>query len=178
MPTGDRAFVRVLQSGIGRVSGAETSLAYFQVWRFRDGEALSLDAIMDEGAAHAEQLRGLYDAWARGDFEVGAALFAPEIEFLTSEGFPDAPTAGTGVPGLERWRELFLTSFSELRIEAQELVANGSRVLARVRQHGEFHSSGILTDTSYWQAWWFRGGVVTRWQAFPAEADARAAIAL
>jgi len=175
---GDRALVAVTQTGEGRVSGAETTMRYFFVWRFRDGRAEALNVYIDEGEAHAEQLRGVYDAWARGDFSVGGDLFAPDVEFVTSEGFPDAPTPGTGTPGLERWRDLFLSSFRDLRIEAEALTPRGDRVLARVHQAGVFRATEIAMDIVYWQVWWFRGGLVTRWQAFAAEDEARTAAGL
>jgi ketosteroid isomerase-like protein len=164
---GDRALVHVVQTGTGRTSGVETSMRYFHVWRFRDGRTLRLKMLMDEGAAHVDQLRGLYDAWGRGDFDAGADLFDPDFEFITSEGFPDAPASGEGIERVERWRDEFLAAFQELRIE----------VLARVRQRGRFRATGIDVDITYFHLWTFRGGRVVRFQAFDpnAEVEARAA---
>lgn len=174
---GDRALVRVLQTGTGRASGLETSLEYFNVWRFRDRRAMSLRIVMEEGEAHAEQLRGLYDAWAAGDFHVGSDLLAPDIAFVTSEGFPDAPGPGEGLERVEQWRDQFLAAFEELRIEALELEAVGEQVLARVRQTGRFRTTGIDVDVTYFHLWSFRGGRAVRFRAFEptAEAEARAA---
>jgi ketosteroid isomerase-like protein len=178
VPAGDRALVAVTQTGTGHTSGAETDMRYFFVWRFREGRALALKIFLSEGEAHVEQLQGVYDAWGRSEFDVGEELFAPEIEFVTSEGWPDTPTPGTGPTGLERWRDQFLSSFQDLRVEAEDLAGNGDRVLARVRQRGTFRATGIPVDIRYWQGWWFRGGVVVRFQAFENEADARSAVGL
>jgi len=174
---GDRALVLVVQTGTGRTSGIETSMRYFHVWRFRDGRTLGLNMLLDEGAAHAEQLRGLYDAWGRGDFDTGVDLFAPDLEFITSEGFPDAPPPGEDIERVARWRDQFLATFQDLRIEALELEPNGERVLARVRQRGRFRATGIDVDVTYFQLWTFRGGHAARFQVFAptAEDEARAA---
>jgi len=174
---GDRALVLVVQTGTGRTSGVETSMRYFHVWQFRDGRTLRLKMLMDEGAAHVEQLRGLYDAWDRGDFDVGADLFAPDVEFVTSEGFPDAPRPGEDIERVARWRDQFLAIFEELRIEALELEPTGAGVLAHVRQRGRFRATGIDVDVTYFHLWTFRGGSAARFQVFGpnAEAEARAA---
>ena len=139
--------------------------------------SLGLNMLLDEGAAHAEQLRGLYDAWGRGDFDTGVDLFAPDLEFITSEGFPDAPPPGEDIERVARWRDQFLATFQDLRIEALELEPNGERVLARVRQRGRFRATGIDVDVTYFQLWTFRGGHAARFQVFAptAEDEARAA---
>jgi ketosteroid isomerase-like protein len=176
-PVGDRVLIIVRQTGTGRASGVETSLDYFHVWRFGDAGASRLDVLLGAGEARVQQLRGLYDAWVTGDFDVGEDLFAPDIAFVTSEGFPDAPGPGTGLARVERWRDQFLAAFQDLRIEALELEPVGERVLARVRQTGRFRATGIDVDVTYFHLWSFRGGRAIRFQAFEptAEAEARAA---
>jgi len=104
-PAGDRALIVVRQTGTGRASGVETSLEYFHVWRFGEAGATRLDVLLGAGEAHAEHLRGLYDRWARGDFDAGADLFAPDVDFITSEGFPDAPAPGSNLDRVARWRD-------------------------------------------------------------------------
>ena len=128
-------------------------------------------------AGQVERLRTLYDAWATGDFDVGEDMFAPDIAFVTSEGFPDAPGPGTGLARVGRWRDQFLAAFQDLRIEALELEPVGERVLARVHQTGRFRATGIDVDVTYFHLWSFRGGRAIRFQAFDptAEAEARAA---
>ena len=49
----DCVVAEVEQSGTGRLSGAETSLRYFQVWTFRGGNLMRLENIMDRGDAFA-----------------------------------------------------------------------------------------------------------------------------
>jgi ketosteroid isomerase-like protein len=176
---GDRVLIVVRQTGTGRASGVETTLDYFHVWRFGDAGARRLDVLLGAAEARVEQLWGLYDAWAVGDFDVGADLFAPDIEFVTSEGFPDAPGPGEGLERVEHWRDEFLASFQELRIEALELEPIGEHVLARVRQRGRFRTTGIDVDVTYFQLWTFDAGRATRFRVFApgAETDARTAAA-
>jgi ketosteroid isomerase-like protein len=174
---GDRVLILVRQTGTGRASGVETSLDYFHVWRFGDAGAGRLDVLLGAGEAHAELLRGLYGRWARGDFDAGADLFAPDIEFITSEGFPDTPAPGSDLNRVARWRDEFLASFQELRIEALEVEPIGERVLVRVRQLGRFRTTGIDVDVTYFQLWSLSGGRAVRFQVFErgAEMEARKA---
>ena len=147
-PAGDRVLILIRQTGTGKASGVETSLDCFHVWRFGDAGATRLDVLLGAGEAHAEHLRGLYGRWALGDFDAGADLFAPDIEFITSEGFPDAPASGSDLDRVARWRDEFLASFQELRIEALEIEPIGEHVLVRVRQLGRFRTTGIDVDVT------------------------------
>ena len=53
---GDRILAVVRQSGVGRDSGLEVEIRYFQLWTFRDGRVTGLRSIMDESDAR-EALR-------------------------------------------------------------------------------------------------------------------------
>jgi ketosteroid isomerase-like protein len=48
---GDSVVAAVLQTGIGKGSGASTELRFFQVWTFREGKVIRLEVIRDRDAA-------------------------------------------------------------------------------------------------------------------------------
>jgi hypothetical protein len=92
-------------------------------------------------------------------------------------GSPSHPGARDDAGGRPGWRDEFLASFQELRIEALELEPIGEHVLVRVRQLGRFRTTGIDVDVTYFQLWTFSGGRATRSEVFEpgAEVEARAA---
>ena len=48
---GDTVFVAVRQSGIGQGSGAPVETSYFQLWTFRSGRVVRIEAILNEQEA-------------------------------------------------------------------------------------------------------------------------------
>jgi len=48
---GDSVVAAVLQTGIGKGSGASTEFRFFQVWTFREGKVIRLEVIRDRDAA-------------------------------------------------------------------------------------------------------------------------------
>jgi ketosteroid isomerase-like protein len=106
-------------------------------------------------------VRDVYERWGRGDFRAGVDLFDPLVLFFVGEGFPDAGT----YLGLERVAEYtrgFLEPWSEIAIEAEEIVEAGDRVLVAVRQRGVGGASGATTEFRYFHVWSFQGGNVIR----------------
>jgi ketosteroid isomerase-like protein len=62
---GDSVLVRVVQRGVGRVSGLSGELAYYQVWTLRGGKVIRLELILDE--KDALQAVGLSEQDAHAD---------------------------------------------------------------------------------------------------------------
>jgi ketosteroid isomerase-like protein len=55
---GERALVRVLQSGTGSASGIAVELRYFHLWSFEDGRPTAMESIMREDDARARFVDG------------------------------------------------------------------------------------------------------------------------
>jgi ketosteroid isomerase-like protein len=93
-------------------------------------------------SANVEIVRRAFDAWNGGDPEAAVDLLDPDVEWHLPPNFPDeqewhgrdAVVRGlTGVAG----------SFEEFRIEVQELIDAGDRVVALVRFHGRAALTGL-----------------------------------
>ena len=101
-----------------------------------------------------ERVRHVYDAWAQGDFTVGWEWLADDAQFVPLDDLTD-PDTTRGSDAIRGFLDDILDSFSELRIEAVELVDEGDRVLARVVQRVVGRESGATSEFQYWMEWVF-----------------------
>jgi hypothetical protein len=106
-----------------------------------------------------ELVRGLYRDWERGDFS-SVDWAHPEIELV-----PHTPLLkpARGITELgERWRD-WLSSFSEWRLDLEELLEVGDEVVALTRIDTRGKGSGIRFDSiASANVFAFRDGKVVR----------------
>jgi ketosteroid isomerase-like protein len=121
-----------------------------------------------------EKLRALYEEWARGDFsrqdiwDESAAMDTFGMgEPMRASGRDDI--AATLADWLSAW-EL------PLRIEADDFIQSGDRILALVRWKGRGKGSGVEMEASGAHLWTFRGGLVSRFDVYRDRDEARAAL--
>ena len=80
---------------------------------------------------HAETMRGLYAALNAGDMDGFSAMLADD--FLEHEETPGIPPTKDGV---RQFFGMYLAAFPDLRMEPEDIVASGDKVVARVRATG------------------------------------------
>jgi ketosteroid isomerase-like protein len=121
-----------------------------------------------------EKLEALYWDWARGDFS-RSDLFAPEVE-LESFGMGERIQA-SGIEGLIAAMAQWLSAWDRpLKLEAEELIESGDRILVLVRWRGRGKGSGIEMDAGGAHIWTFRDGLVIRFEVYRDRDQARAAV--
>jgi ketosteroid isomerase-like protein len=121
-----------------------------------------------------EKLRTLYDEWAAGDFS-RSDIFDPAVE-LESFGMGERLTAG-GIDELITSMAHWLSAWDRpLRLEAEELIGSGDRILALVRWRGRGKGSGIEMDAEGAHMWTFRDGLVIRFEVYRDRDEARGAL--
>jgi ketosteroid isomerase-like protein len=112
-----------------------------------------------------------YEAANRRDFDVVLAFFHPDYELH----FDESPIGGFVPPdlvGAHRGHEAFLRVWKEavqafeLRIEHDEVIDFGDRLLACGRQMGQGAASGIEVDQPVFQLFTLRRGLVIREEDF------------
>jgi ketosteroid isomerase-like protein len=113
---------------------------------------------------NVERLREVYAEWAVGNFRAGGALLAEDVVF---EPMFDGRTAYVGRAAVEKQMRDFIAQWSEFRVEAHDFVDAGETVVVTERQYGMGKSSGVEIETTFFAAWTFRDGLVTRirWDA-------------
>ena len=79
-------------------------------------------------------VRAVYEAVDRGNLEAANSCLHPEIEFHT---YVHSPEAGIyrGREAVQKYNEGLFEQFERLRIEVQELIEAGDRVVAMTTQH-------------------------------------------
>jgi ketosteroid isomerase-like protein len=126
---------------------------------------------------NAEIVRTIYQGWSEGDFRASVGLLDPHVVLVLGPEFPDAGTY-SGVEAVASYTRGLLEPWTRFSIEAEEVVAAGDCVLARVRQRGVGSSSGIPTELRYYMLWTFRGGKVIRLECFRDRTEALEAAGL
>ena len=124
---------------------------------------------------HIEALRAVFDQFARGDFSAWSDV-ASDFEFVTSPEMPD-PGTYRG-KAADRYRQQWLDSFEELKMEAIDLIDAGDKVIAEVTQEGRPRGSDHAVKGRWWQVITFRGHEVIRIENFTRRAEAMKAAGL
>ena len=109
---------------------------------------------------NVEIVRGIYEHWGRGDFETTDVLDEHALMVVRPE-FPDTGTY-LGHEGFGEYTRGFLEPWSQITIEAEEVIPAGDSVIVAVRQRGEGEASGAVTEFRYFHLWTFRGGRAIR----------------
>jgi ketosteroid isomerase-like protein len=126
---------------------------------------------------HVETLRAVYDEWARGNFRTGVDLFDPDLVFSLRPEFPDANTYH-GPEGLSGYMRMFLTSWNDLTMTAEEFIEADGSVVVAVYQRGIGRESGTPVELRYFQVWTFRGPKVIRFESIRTRAEALEVVGL
>ncbi len=120
------------------------------------------------------KLEALYQRWARGDLS-GGEIFDPSVE-LESHGMGEV-IRGSGFDQVTAVLTDWLSAWARpLKIEAEELIQSGDRVLALVRWKGYGKGSGVEMQAEGAHLWTFRGGLVVRYDVYRDRDEARAAL--
>jgi ketosteroid isomerase-like protein len=125
-------------------------------------------------SADVDALRRGYEALNRGDLSGVRALLHPDIEW--EEG-PGAPEAGVhhGREAFEAFLRAWLESFDDFRIEPEDVIERGDRLIALVRQSGTGRASGIEVEARIAHVWTVTDGYAVRWQSYASQEEALAA---
>jgi ketosteroid isomerase-like protein len=127
---------------------------------------------------NVEVLREVYRRWGEGDFRTSLNLFDySRVDLIIRPDFPD-PGTYRGTEEISGYMRRFLGSWTDATIEAEELVDEGDRVLARVHQSATGRSSGVGVEMRYFQVWTFRGEAVARIESIMHEDEALQAAGL
>src|SRR5262245_8402210 len=125
---------------------------------------------------NVEAVRGVYERWSAGDVQDAGDLSEPHVVLVVRPALgPDSPEGatyvGTDAVG-EYTRDTLLRTWTDLTMEAEEIVGAGDTVLASVHVSGVGRASGASTEMHFFMLWTFRGGKVIRFESFRERAAA------
>ncbi|MET0730526.1 MAG: nuclear transport factor 2 family protein [Solirubrobacterales bacterium] len=120
---------------------------------------------------NVETLRRGYEALNTGDLSGVRSLLHPEIEWQEGDGAPEAGIH-QGREGFESFLSKWLESFDDFRIEPQEIIEQGDRLIVVVQQSGTGRASGIEVEAQIAHVWTVADGMAVRWQSYSSREEA------
>jgi ketosteroid isomerase-like protein len=120
------------------------------------------------------------EAANRRDFDLLFLVLDPEIEFRFAGGLipPDLLGWHRGHAGYRRIWAAGLEAWEDLRLEHEEVIDFGDRVLVCGRQVGHGTASGVLVSQPLFQVFTLRRGLVIRQEDFADRDEALEAVEL
>ena len=123
-----------------------------------------------------ELVRAAYEAFQRGDFEGASSYVHPEIEFHT---YVNAPEAGVyrGKDAVQSYNEGLFAQFESFRIDIEELVDAGDRVIAVTTQHAVPRGGHAEIEVHMVEVWTVRDQLLAERRSYSSKDEAAAAVA-
>jgi ketosteroid isomerase-like protein len=127
---------------------------------------------------NVEIIRAMYEDWARGEFP--ASFIDPDVVYLRiGAQTPDMEGEWRGLEAFSRTTAEYFRSFSDFRIEAEEIIdLDDERVLVLSRHTAVGKLSGVPIDHELGDLFTLRAGKVVRFDSFWNRADALEAAGL
>ncbi len=126
-------------------------------------------------AANTEIVRGLYEAFGRGDVPAALGLLDPGIVWNEAENFIYAdrnPYIGPQAV-LDGVFARIGTDWEGFTAIPEELISEGDTVVALGRYRGVYRATGIRLDAQFVHVFKLRSGKVARFQQYTDTAQAR-----
>jgi ketosteroid isomerase-like protein len=124
----------------------------------------------------ARRVRQYYAAANRRDFDLLVTGYDPAVEYQPAELFPDPDPTYHGHGGIrEVWRVL-LDAFEDVRLDPEEILDHGDRVLVTTKLSGHGTGSGVSISQPLFQLFTLRRGLPLRQDDFLDSAEALQAL--
>ena len=125
---------------------------------------------------NVERVRESYEFVDR-EREVDFDLLHPDIRWHTRADLPDTATH-RGHDGARTLMAGWFGAFDDLRVDVEELIDAGDRVVAVLRLHGRARGSAHEVDMSETHVLTMRDGKVTEIHEYPTKAEALKVVGL
>jgi ketosteroid isomerase-like protein len=126
----------------------------------------------------ARRVHRYYAAANRRDFDLLVTGYDPAVEYQPAELFPDPDPTYHGRDGIRAVWRVLLDAFEDVRLDAEELVDLGDRVLVTTKLNGHGTGSGVAISQPLFQLFTLRRGLAFRQHDFLDRAEAREAAGL
>ena len=124
-------------------------------------------------------LKGLYDAFGRGDIPTVLGAMSPGIKWHQAEGNPYRPSGEAWVGPDAVLNNLFMklgTEWDGFAVHPKTFHAAGGSVIVELRYSGKYKSTGKSVDAQACHVWDLKDGKVTRFQQYVDTAKVRDAM--
>jgi uncharacterized protein len=128
---------------------------------------------------NVELVLSVYEAFARRDDAAPFEVYATDIEWDQSRGFPEGSgSVFHGHEGVRQSIRSLLAAFSVIEFTVEEITTAGDRVIATVHERYLGKASDVEVDRRHYSVWTIRDGKITRMCAYLDPAEAREAVGL
>jgi ketosteroid isomerase-like protein len=117
-------------------------------------------------SASVAAVQRVHEEWARGNMRAGPELYDPAIVFITFAPEGDE-LVYEGLEGVSEWTRDFLAQWRNYRIEAEDFIESGDKVLVVGRHAGEGQTSGVASGMPLYSVWTFEDDRVVQLQFTP-----------
>jgi ketosteroid isomerase-like protein len=125
-----------------------------------------------------DQLMHAYEALNSGDLDAATSNLPPEFEFIPPPMLPEGEIY-RGPQGLRQLWETWTATFPDFRIEIEEAIDAGDKVIVMAAVSGTGTGTGLEVKTpSFAWVWSFEGDRPIRMEAMPNRATAMEALGL
>jgi ketosteroid isomerase-like protein len=124
---------------------------------------------------NVEILRRGYEAFAARGVDGFLEYIHPEFELVTPPGLALEPQTYRGHEGVRRYFDSFYEAVDEIRVEPDEFIPVGEKVIVPFRLTTRGRSSGIEASMQAVQVCQIRDGKAVRFDIYPTIEEARAA---
>lgn len=118
--------------------------------------------------SNVDIVKGIYDAFARGDVPAVLGTFDPGIQWREAEGFLYAdrnPYMGPQAVAEGLFQRL-VSDIEGLTVAPENIIDAGDTVVAEGRYTGTIGATGTSVDAQFAHVWEFRDGRVVRFQQY------------
>jgi hypothetical protein len=118
------------------------------------------------GERSEELVRGVYDAFARGDVPSVLGAMAADMEWHEAEGMPYGGVYHGGEAVVQNVFGPITQDVADFAVTAEEFIASGDAVAAVVRYTGTGKATGKRLDLPVVHVWKVRNGKVEQFRQF------------
>ena len=111
-------------------------------------------------------VRGVYEAFGRGDVAAVLGAMAEDVEWHEAEGMPYGGVYRGGQAVAENVFGPIIRDVSNFAVSPEELIGSGDTVAAVVRYTGTGHATGKQLDLSVVHVWDVRDGKIACFRQF------------
>jgi ketosteroid isomerase-like protein len=119
-----------------------------------------------------EVVREVIDAWNRRDLAAAQALHDPQCELRPTQATETLHGHEGHAATFRDWFE----SFEEYRMEPEDFIVHGDRVLVPMRQHARGARSGLALEQRFYQLYTLRERKIVRFEEYSEEPEALEAL--
>jgi ketosteroid isomerase-like protein len=113
---------------------------------------------------HEVLVRSIYDAYARRDLTAALSCFSPEVEYEQTDLLPWGGSY-RGIEGAQASLGKLLAQIDS-KVEVEEMISAGDRVVVIGRTRGTARASGVAFDVRAVHVWRVEEGRIVRFEAY------------